>query len=119
MGLLLELMDRKPHLSYHPLFLLTGSILATIGAGLIYTFSLTSGLGPIIGFRTLYCTGTDLSVQMPVVVAGALSSTQDQPVPTATVLCMSKYIPDTNSQPTDLFTAFRSAPQIRSWTTYF
>ncbi|KAJ5931925.1 Major facilitator superfamily domain general substrate transporter [Penicillium verrucosum] len=71
---------------YYQPFLLAGSILATIGAGLIYTFDLTSGLGPIIGYQILYGTGTGLSVQIPVVVAGALSSIDDQAITMATVL---------------------------------
>ncbi|OQE19712.1 hypothetical protein PENFLA_c018G06389 [Penicillium flavigenum] len=70
---------------YYQPFLLAGGILATIGAGLIYTFDLTSGLGPIIGYQILYGTGTGL-VQIPVVVAGALSSTDDQAITMATVL---------------------------------
>lgn len=71
-------------------------------------------MAPIVGYQILYRIGTGLSVQVPIVVAKALSSTKDQPVPTATVLCTSKYTTDTNRQPTDLFTAFRSAPRIRS-----
>ncbi|CAI7625259.1 unnamed protein product [Penicillium viridicatum] len=73
-------------IGYYQPFLLAGSILATIGAGLIYTFDLTSGLGPIIGYQILYGTGTGLSVQIPIVVAGALSSTDDQAITMATVL---------------------------------
>ncbi|KAJ5538318.1 Major facilitator superfamily domain general substrate transporter [Penicillium frequentans] len=73
-------------IKYYQPFLLAGSILATIGAGLIYTFNLTSGLGSIIGYQIIYGTGTGLSVQIPVVVAGALSSTEDQPITMATVL---------------------------------
>jgi hypothetical protein len=86
---------------YYQPFLLAGSVLATIGAGLIYTFSLTSGLGPIIGYQILYGTGTGLAVQIPVVVAGALSSAEDQPITIATVLCTFNSIPDTICQPTD------------------
>ncbi|OQD86888.1 hypothetical protein PENSOL_c083G11224 [Penicillium solitum] len=88
----LRITDQYP---YRP-FLLDGSILATIGAGLIYTFNLTSSMAPIVGYQILYGIGTDLSVQVPIVVAEALSSTKDQPVPTATAL------------------SFRSAPRIRS-----
>lgn len=87
--------------------MLAGSILATIGAGLIYTFDLTSGLGPIIGYQILYGTGTGLSVQIPVVVAGALSSTDDQAITMATVLCTAKCIQDTNCQPADPFIVFQ------------
>ncbi|KAJ5797861.1 Major facilitator superfamily domain general substrate transporter [Penicillium pulvis] len=71
---------------YYQPFLLAGSILATIGAGLIYTFNLYSGLGSIIGYQIIYGTGTGLSVQIPVIVAGSLSSTEDQPITMATVL---------------------------------
>ncbi|KAJ5838544.1 Major facilitator superfamily domain general substrate transporter, partial [Penicillium rubens] len=71
---------------YCPPFLLAGSILATIGAGFVYTFDLASGLGPIIGYQILYGTGTGLSVQIPIVVVGALSSTDDQAITMATVL---------------------------------
>ncbi|KAJ5406879.1 Major facilitator superfamily domain general substrate transporter [Penicillium sp. CMV-2018d] len=71
---------------YYQPFLIAGSILATIGAGLIYTFDLTSGLGPIIGYQILYGTGTGLSVRIPIIVAGALSSTDDQAITMATVL---------------------------------
>lgn len=43
-------------------------------------------MAPIVGYQILYGIGTDLSVQVPIVVAGGLSSTKDQSVPTATVL---------------------------------
>ncbi|KAF4760421.1 hypothetical protein HAV15_007529 [Penicillium sp. str.  len=46
-------------------------------------------MAPIVGYQILYGIGTDLSVQVPIVVAGGLSSTKDQSVPTATVLCVS------------------------------
>jgi hypothetical protein len=57
--------------------------------------------------QILYVTGTGLSVQIPVVVAGALSSTDDQSITMATVLCMSKHVPDTNSRFTDSFLVFQ------------
>lgn len=53
---------------------------------LVYTFNINSGLGPIIAYQILYGIGTEISVQIPIVVAGALSSTEDRLVPTATVL---------------------------------
>ncbi|KGO78011.1 Major facilitator superfamily domain, general substrate transporter [Penicillium italicum] len=71
---------------YYQPFLLAGSTLPTIGAGLIYTFDLTSGPGPTIGYQILYGTGIGLSVQIPVIVAGAMSSTDDQAITMAIVL---------------------------------
>ncbi|KAJ5877415.1 hypothetical protein N7455_000880 [Penicillium solitum] len=107
----LRITDQYP---YQP-FLLDGSILATIGAGLIYTFNLTSSMAPIVGYQILYGIGTDLSVQVPIVVAGGLSSTKDQSVPTATVLW---YIltanPLTYSQPSDRLHGFEHEQLLKN-----
>ncbi|KAI0967144.1 MFS gliotoxin efflux transporter glia [Xylaria arbuscula] len=70
---------------YQP-FLLIGGILATIGAGLIYTWNLDTGLGPIIGYQIIYGVGTGIAVQIPVIVAGIVTTNADQAVSTATVL---------------------------------
>ncbi|KAI0465629.1 MFS gliotoxin efflux transporter glia [Xylaria cf. heliscus] len=70
---------------YQP-FLIVGSVLATIGAGLIYTWNLDTGLGRIIGYQILYGGGTGIAVQVPVIVAGVVTSNADQAISTATVL---------------------------------
>lgn len=68
-------------------FLLIGSLFVTVGSGLIYTFGLNTGLGPVIGYQILYGIGTGLSVQIPVILAGATSTVSDSAVTLSTVLC--------------------------------
>ncbi|KAL4898859.1 hypothetical protein BDW74DRAFT_171928 [Aspergillus multicolor] len=71
---------------YYQPFLLAGSSLATIGAGLIYSMDLSTSLAKMIGFQILYGAGTGICVQIPIIVVGALSPAQEQPVAVATVL---------------------------------
>lgn len=66
---------------------MVGAVLATIGAGLIYTFDLGTDLGRVIGCQILYGVGTGVSVQIPVIVAGAITRPEDQAVTLSTVLC--------------------------------
>lgn len=70
---------------YQP-FLVSGSILAVIGAGLIYTFNLDTGLGPAIGYQILFGVGIGVVIQVPVIVAGAVSAMEDKAVALSTVL---------------------------------
>ncbi|KAI0437892.1 MFS gliotoxin efflux transporter glia [Xylaria telfairii] len=70
---------------YQP-FLVAGAVLATIGAGLIYTWKLHTGIGPIIGYQIICGVGTGISVQIPVLVAGVVTTSADQAISTATVL---------------------------------
>ncbi|KAL1865037.1 hypothetical protein Daus18300_007384 [Diaporthe australafricana] len=72
--------------NHYQSFLLIGSILVTLGSGLIYIFGFDTGLGPVIGYQILYGVGTGLSVQIPVIVAGATSAAADQAVTLSTVL---------------------------------
>ncbi|KAK7697218.1 hypothetical protein SLS64_013775 [Diaporthe eres] len=57
-----------------------------IALGLIYTFGFDTALGPVIGYQILYGVGTGLSVQIPVIVAGATSTASDSAVTLSTVL---------------------------------
>lgn len=68
-------------------FLLAGGAIATIGAGLIYTFDIDVGLGSIIGYQILYGVGTGLGVQTPNLVATVMSSPEDVSIAVATVSC--------------------------------
>lgn len=74
-------------LKYYQPFLLVGAFFATISAGLIYTFDVGTDLGFIIGCQILYGVGTGVSVQIPVIVAGSITGSEDQAVILSTVLC--------------------------------
>ncbi len=70
---------------YQP-FLIAGSILAVIGAGLIYTFNLDSRLGLAISYQIIFGLGIGVVIQIPVIVAGAVSAMEDKAVALSTVL---------------------------------
>lgn len=72
---------------YYEPFLLVGAVFVTIGGGLIYTYDLPTSLGKVIGYQILFGVGTGLSVQIPVIVAGAKAGAEDQAVALSTVLC--------------------------------
>jgi hypothetical protein len=68
-------------------FLLASGIIGTIGVGLIYSFGIDVGLGPIIGYQILFGIGTGLGVQTPNLVATVTSSPEDVSIAVATVSC--------------------------------
>lgn len=68
-------------------FLLGAGILSTVGVGLIYTFDINVGLGPIIGYQILYGLGCGLGVQTPSLVATVTSSAEDVSIAVSTVSC--------------------------------
>ncbi|KAG6353572.1 hypothetical protein INS49_005534 [Diaporthe citri] len=72
--------------NHYQAFLLIGAVFVTIGSGLIYTFGFDTASGPVIGYQVLYGVGTGLSVQIPVIVAGATSTASDSAVTLSTVL---------------------------------
>lgn len=64
-----------------------------MGAGLIYTWDIDTGLGRIIGYQIVYGVGTGVSVQVPVIVAGVVAAGSDKAIATATVLCEHSFSP--------------------------
>ena len=54
-----------------------GSVLATVGAGLIYTLEIDSGSGKWIGYQALLGIGLGLIFQIPVIVAQAIVKPSD------------------------------------------
>ncbi|KAH8880877.1 putative MFS transporter [Thozetella sp. PMI_491] len=66
-------------------FLLAAGAIATLGVGMIYTFNLDAGIGPIIGYQILYGVGTGLGVQTPNLVATVTSAPEDVSIAVATV----------------------------------
>ncbi|OCK75202.1 putative MFS transporter [Lepidopterella palustris CBS 459.81] len=70
-------------------FLIAGGALAGIGAGLIYTFDLDTGLGKEIGYQIIFGVGTGV-VQIPAMVGGTLAANEDKAVTLSTV-CVTQF----------------------------
>lgn len=77
---------------YFQPFLLIGAILATIGAGLLYTLDIGSSSAQYIGFQVLIGVGIGTSIQVPIIAVQALSSLAEIPLVTADVLCRSSIL---------------------------
>lgn len=67
-------------------FLLAGSSLATVGAGLLYTLSTTSSSSAWIGYQALTGLGMGLAIQVPIIVGQASVDAADLSSVTAMVL---------------------------------
>lgn len=72
---------------YQP-FLWVGAIFFTVGSGMIYTLNLHSAAREYIGYQVLTATGSGLVIQLPVIVAQAISTRLDMSITVATILCM-------------------------------
>jgi MFS family permease len=68
-------------------FMIAGAILATIGAGLIYTFDMGTGTGKWIGYQIMYGAAIGLGFQMGINVAQANAKIEDMSYVTATIFC--------------------------------
>lgn len=68
-------------------FLLSAAVFSTLGVGLIYSFDINVGLGPIIGYQILFGIGCGLGVQTPNLVATVTSSAEDVSIAVSTVSC--------------------------------
>ncbi|RDW62640.1 MFS general substrate transporter-37 [Coleophoma crateriformis] len=67
-------------------FLIIGSVLGTIGSGLIYTLGPTSGSSQWIGYQALAGLGLGFALQLPVISAQAVSTPADLSSTTAMIL---------------------------------
>jgi MFS transporter, DHA2 family, glioxin efflux transporter len=74
-------------IGYFQPFLIVGSMLAAIGAGLIYTFDLDTPPSKFIGYQVVAGTGIGLAIQIPIIVAQATSSAADVSVAMSSMLC--------------------------------
>jgi len=70
-------------------FMIFGSVLTTIGCGLLYTLSTTSGHSMWIGYQALAGLGIGLALQVPVISAQAVVAPTDLSSVTAMILCLS------------------------------
>ena len=73
-------------IGYFQPFLILGSLLATVGAGLIYSLDIGSSVGHYIGYQILFGTGLGIAIQIPVIAAQALSDISDIALVTASIL---------------------------------
>ena len=73
-------------IGYFQPFLILGSILATVGAGLIYSLDIGSSVGRYIGYQIIFGTGLGIAIQVPVIAAQALSDISDIALVTASIL---------------------------------
>lgn len=76
---------------YFQPFLIVGSMLATIGGGLIYTFDVGTPSSKFIGFQVVAGTGIGLVIQIPIIVAQATSTRSDVSIAMSTMLCKSAF----------------------------
>lgn len=70
---------------YIPL-MIAGTVLSTIGAGLIYTFDIGTPSSKWIGYQVLAGVGAGLIIQIPIIVSQALSTAEDMSSTTAIMI---------------------------------
>lgn len=68
-------------------FMLAGAVLATISAGLIYTFDIDTPMKRWIGYQILYGAACGLGFQMGITIAQANAKMEDLSSVTATIFC--------------------------------
>jgi hypothetical protein len=68
-------------------FMAAGAILATISAGLMYTFDIGTPMGKWIGYQIFFGAGCGLGFNMGMTIAQANTSTEDMASVTSIVLC--------------------------------
>ncbi|TVY89931.1 MFS gliotoxin efflux transporter [Lachnellula willkommii] len=72
-------------------YIIIGSVLSTVGAGLLSTLSLSSTTGDWIGYQILAGFGMGLSVRTPITANQALSNHRDLPATTAMLIFMQTF----------------------------
>ena len=82
-------------------FMIVGAALATVGAGLVYLFDLETGLGKQIGYQLVLGFGVGAVVQLPVIVAGALSAMKDKALALSVVCGKCRSGTNARLQPSD------------------
>lgn len=73
-------------LGYFAPLVILGSVLTTVGSGMIYTFNTTSSSGVWIGYQALAGLGIGLCFQVPIMAGQALSPPKDISATTAIIL---------------------------------
>ncbi|KAJ7499709.1 DHA14-like major facilitator, partial [Mycena latifolia] len=73
---------------YYTPFMILSSILMAVGAGLISTFSISTGHAHWIGFQVIYGLGVGFGMQQPIMAAQTVLSLQDIPTGTSLIMFM-------------------------------
>jgi MFS family permease len=73
-------------------FMTLGSVMATIGSGLLYTLSTTSSSSQWIGYQAMAGLGIGLGFQVPIIAGQATASHADLSSVTAMILCTFPYL---------------------------
>lgn len=68
-------------------FMVAGAVMATISAGLMYTFDIGTSMGKWIGYQLFYGAACGLGFQMGITIAQANAKMEDMSSVTATVFC--------------------------------
>jgi MFS family permease len=68
-------------------FMVAGAVMATVSAGLMYTFDVGTSMGKWIGYQLLYGAACGLGFQMGITIAQANAKMEDMSSVTATVFC--------------------------------
>ena len=76
-------------MGYYQVYLWAGGVFSTVGAGLIYILQPNSKASAYIGYQVLASIGSGLVVQLPVIVAQAISPPVDVAITVAITLCKS------------------------------
>ena len=76
-------------LGYFAPFAIFGSVLATVGCGMIYTWTTTSPSSVWIGYQALAGIGIGLCFQVPIMAGQALAEPEDVSSTTGLLLCKS------------------------------
>jgi hypothetical protein len=92
--------------------LIAGSVLSTVGAGLLYTLDIGTGTGKWIGYQILAGVGWGMGFQIPIIVGQGTADPSDVAPVTAIILCMLHPTPPPRVQINGL-TAHLSLPNCR------
>lgn len=68
-------------------FMIAGAVMATVSAGLMYTFDIGTSMGKWIGYQLLYGAACGLGFQMGITIAQANAKMENMSSVTATVFC--------------------------------
>lgn len=73
-------------IGYYTQFMFFATVLMSIGAGLMYTFKVDSGIGMWIGYQVIFGLGSGCGFQVPLIGAQTALALEDVPIGTSVVM---------------------------------